>query len=100
MEYTLEDFLVRSHTGQWFGFTGKEHTYANLIIHSADPKPTEQECIDGIASLQAEYDSQEYARLRQNEYPSWQDQLDDIYHNGLGGWRSSIRAVKDKHPKP
>ena len=43
MTYTLEHYLMTLHTGQWFGFNG-EHTYANLIIHSNDAKPTEQEC--------------------------------------------------------
>jgi hypothetical protein len=37
--------------------------------------------------------------LRKNEYPSIEDQLDDLYHNGYDGWKSSIMAVKDKYPK-
>ena len=53
----IEDYLTQLHLGQWFGFSGKEKTYANLIIHdSSKTKPTEQECIDGLAQLQAEYD--------------------------------------------
>ncbi len=54
---TLEDYLIQLHQGQWFGFNGREKTYANLIIHdSSKTKPTEQECIDGLAQLQADYD--------------------------------------------
>jgi len=26
-------------------------------------------------------------------------QLDDIYHNGIDGWKASIKAIKDKYPK-
>tara|TARA_R100000005_G_C4990963_1_gene198366 strand:+ start:1223 stop:1498 length:276 start_codon:yes stop_codon:yes gene_type:complete len=53
----IEDYLVQLHRGQWFGFGGKEKTYANLIIHdSSKTKPTEQECTDGLAQLQADYD--------------------------------------------
>ena len=37
---TIEDILIGLHDGQWFGFGGKEKTYANLVIHSADAKPT------------------------------------------------------------
>ena len=33
MIYTLEDYLVKLHSGQWFGFGVGEHTYANLVIH-------------------------------------------------------------------
>jgi len=28
-----------------------------------------------------------------------QDQLDDIYHNGIDGWKTTIKAIKDKYPK-
>ena len=52
-----------------------------------------------VAELQANYDSKEYQRNRANEYPSMQDQLDDIYHNGIDGWKATIKAIKDKYPK-
>tara|TARA_R100000656_G_scaffold42749_1_gene35308 strand:- start:242 stop:559 length:318 start_codon:yes stop_codon:yes gene_type:complete len=104
MVYTLEDYLKGLHTGQWFGFNnlnGNEEnkTYANLVIFSDDVKPTEQECTDGVAALQATYDGQGYARSREAEYPTWQDQLDDIYHNGIDGWKATIKITKDKYPK-
>tara|TARA_R110000803_G_scaffold41248_6_gene88763 strand:+ start:943 stop:1305 length:363 start_codon:yes stop_codon:yes gene_type:complete len=41
-----------------------------------------------------------YRQDRAREYPPLQDQLDDIFHNGLDGWRADIQAVKDKYPKP
>ena len=36
---------------------------------------------------------------RRNEYPEIAQQLDDIYHNGIDGWKASIKAIKDKYPK-
>ena len=36
---------------------------------------------------------------RRNEYPSIADQLDDIYHNGIDAWKSTIKTTKDKYPK-
>jgi hypothetical protein len=49
----IEDYLVKLHDGQWFGWS--DHTnkvYANLVIHDEQyAKPTEQECIDGLAAL-------------------------------------------------
>ena len=48
--------------------------------------------------LQAEYDANEYQRQRASSYPSWQDQLDDIYHNGIDGWKSTIQVIKNKYP--
>jgi hypothetical protein len=55
---TLEDYLVSLHTGQWFGWSdSKNKTYANLVIlDDTKTKPTEQECIDGLAQLQVDYD--------------------------------------------
>jgi hypothetical protein len=52
-----------------------------------------------MAELQTEYDNNKYQRDRAAEYPSIKDQLDDIYHNGVDGWKTTIKAVKDKYPK-
>jgi hypothetical protein len=40
-----------------------------------------------------------YQRDRAKEYPSIVDQLDDIYHNGIDGWKATIKVTKDKYPK-
>jgi len=52
-----------------------------------------------MVELQAEYDANQYQRDRAEEYPSIVDQLDDLYHNGIEGWKTTIKAVKDKYPK-
>ena len=52
-----------------------------------------------IQELQAQYDANEYQRQRAVEYPSWQNQLDKIYHEGLDVWKAEIKAIKDKYPK-
>jgi hypothetical protein len=51
------------------------------------------------AELKADYDAKEYQRKREKEYPSIADQLDDIYHNGVAGWKTTIKVTKDKYPK-
>ena len=51
------------------------------------------------AQLQADYDAKQYQRDRAKEYPSIVDQLDDIYHNGIDGWKATIKVTKDKYPK-
>ena len=53
-----------------------------------------------MAQLQTAYNAKEYQRKRAKEYPSIADQLDDIYHNGIDGWKETIKATKDKYPKP
>ena len=104
MAYTLEDYLIRLHTGQWFGWSNsKNKIYANVVIHSSDTKPTEQECIDGVAQLQAEYDSKQYARDRAAAYPSLNEQADMAYwdrQNNTTTLDDAISAVKAEFPKP
>ena len=52
-----------------------------------------------MAELQTAYDNNKYQRDRAKEYPSIKDQLDDIYHNGIDGWKATIKVTKDKYPK-
>ena len=52
-------------------------------------------------ATQKDYDAnQSYKDKRAAEYPSIPDQLDDIYHNGIDAWKATIKATKDKYPKP
>ena len=51
------------------------------------------------AELQTTYDNNKYQRDRKKEYPSIVNQLDEIYHNGIDGWKETIKTVKDKYPK-
>ena len=51
------------------------------------------------AELQTDYDNKKYQRDREIAYPSIQDQLDDIYHNGIDGWKATIKTTKDKYAK-
>ena len=51
-------------------------------------------------TLDAEAAAIAYQGQRKAEYPSIEDQLDDIYHNGVAAWKTTIKAIKDKYPKP
>ena len=74
----IEDYLVSLHTGQWFGWSdSKNKVYANLIIHdSSKTKPTEQECIDGLAQMQADHD--QAIIDRENKKASAKQKLRDL----------------------
>ena len=74
----IEDYLVSLHTGQWFGWSEpKNKVYANLIIHdNSKTKPTEQECIDGLAAMQSEFDN---AKIhKENKKASGKQKLKDL----------------------
>ena len=98
----IEDYLVTVRTGIWFGWSdSKNKIYANLIVHDGGSKPTETECTNGLKALQDAWDleNDSYKSKRRAEYPNTEDQLDDIYHNGIDGWKATTKAIKDKYPK-
>ena len=78
--YNEEDFS----TIKWLGGTS--------AISQSDVEAKQTE-------LQTAYDAKDYQRKRAEEYPSIVDQLDDIYHNGIDGWKATIKTTKDKYPK-
>ena len=71
--------------------------YQNLV----DGHATEKQRLADVA-VQEEADriaNMTYAEKRAGEYPSTADQLDDIYHNGIDGWKVVIKSIKDQYPK-
>jgi len=53
----IEDVLLTLHSGQWFGWSDPTNkVYANLVIHSADAKPTESDLTTALASQQTAFD--------------------------------------------
>jgi hypothetical protein len=49
--------------------------------------------------IDAEIARTAYIGKRQAEYPSYADQFDKIFHEGIDAWKAEIQAVKDKYPK-
>ena len=71
----------------WLGLCKEDH-------------PTQEEVDAERAILQTEWNAQDYARNRKDEYPDLAEQLDYIYHNCITKWKSDIiKPVKDKYPK-
>tara|TARA_B100002003_G_scaffold213608_1_gene211372 strand:- start:194 stop:502 length:309 start_codon:yes stop_codon:yes gene_type:complete len=83
----------------------------NCFDADENPVTLDQAKVDAeVARLQAEYDSQAYARNRQAEYPEIGDQLDMLWHAiDTGDWTAAkvkttefytaLKAVKDANPK-
>ena len=70
-------------------------------LDTEQTQPTEEEIQAEIARLEAEYEANEYQRLRAAEYPDWGTQLDYIYHHGVDAWKTDIvDPVKARYPKP
>ena len=80
-------------------YTNNGETWEIFNWESDTPQPSKEEIEAEIPNYQAVLDSKHYQNERAVEYPSVQDQLDDLYHNGIDGWKATIKAVKDKYPK-
>ena len=50
-------------------------------------------------AVNAWQDPNAYKYARAREYPSFADQFDKIFHEGIDAWKAEIQAVKDKYPK-
>jgi hypothetical protein len=44
-------------------------------------------------------DPDTYKYQRAAEYPSYADQFDKIFHEGIDAWKAEIQAIKNKYPK-
>ena len=76
-------------------------------LYRATPRGREEIPEDEAAKIRAEWAANEveaqatqYSRDRQMAYLSWQDQLDQIYHEGIDAWKASVKKIKDDNPKP
>ena len=70
----------------WLGLCKEDH-------------PTQEEINAEIKVLQAEFDSQEYARKREAEYPSIQECVHAILDDDLTALQEKRQAIKSKYPK-
>jgi len=79
---------------------GEYNFYPEYVKRRTVPAPGLEERNRLYAEIEAEFNLQRYKLDRQ--YPSIGDQLDMIFHAGLGGdeFQAAIQAVKDAYPKP
>ncbi len=91
-----------------------DESVASEVIMSSDGQ-SEEQIVTSVADAQVLVDNGEavlydshqafgtamkYASDRRNDYPTIEEQLDQMYHEGLDAWKETIQAVKDAHPKP
>ena len=63
----------------------------------AEPNASQLNSLEDQADIDQRNDA--VRGTRRNAYPSIEDQLDDIYHNGIDAWKATIKVTKDKYPK-
>ena len=63
--------------------------------------PTEEQLRDLIEQAKrADQADVNYQIERREAYPSVEEQLDYIFHNGVDKWKERIQSIKDNYPKP
>ena len=84
--------------GWKYDYVGGISTVDGVVTEWPDSLPELTQ--DLVDAAEAEWETKEsHKGKRQKEYPRIEEQLDDIYHNGIDEWKKTIKAVKDKHPK-
>jgi len=83
------------------GTVARINNETGVFDASGNAVSLDQSKIDAArVTLDAEAAAIAYQGQRKAEYPSIEDQLDDIYHNGIDAWKATIKTTKDKYPKP
>tara|TARA_R100000988_G_C3865565_1_gene101315 strand:- start:82 stop:369 length:288 start_codon:yes stop_codon:yes gene_type:complete len=90
--FIIADAIKKINSNAQFTITGNDIDTCK-IEWLEDTTPISKE---NIKSKMSEVD---YIEKRANEYPPIIDQLDDLYHNGIDGWKATIKTIKDKYPK-
>ena len=89
--FNRSDFVLRN--------DGKGEDTFIAQWNSDQPQPSVAEIETAHAEWQAEYDAQEYARNRREEYPSIEECVHAILDDQLDALQVKRQAVKAKYPK-
>lgn len=98
----IPDVLYKYYPNAVWRFQGNDDlNYEGLVWECEDILlPTKEELFEKIELLKEEIKNTQYQRDRASEYPSIENQLDLLYHEGYDGWKEEINKVKEKYPKP
>ena len=99
MAINIEEAIIAINPNAAFSCSPADNKYEHIVWRDGTSPISKEDVEAKLSELQAEYDAKQYQRDRAEEYPTWQDQLDDIYHNGIDAWKATIKATKDKYPK-
>lgn len=101
-----DDFIIRGEPSNETEFNEMFSKVTSVVndqaVESKNPSDfgvTWSQIQTKMTEQETAYNNDAYKRKRQTEYPLIEDQLDDLYHNGIDGWKKTIKAVKDKYPK-
>lgn len=95
---TIADSLLQINPNIKFTYTDED--YDTLEILSDHEKPTKEAIESAKINAQKKIDDIHYQIQRSESYPSWQEQMDLLYHGGVDALKAELKKTKDKFPKP
>lgn len=99
-EFTIVDGLVSLRPGAVWTLEGNDYENIWWSDENDLPPPDIEDIMLEVERLKQEWEYNQYQRDRASAYPSIQDQLDLLYHQGYDGWKTEINKIKDQYPKP
>ena len=94
----IADALLILRPGAQWSING--NVYSGLDwLDTEQTKPTEEEVVEKVVELTYQEEVGVYKEQRAREYPSYADQFDQIFHEGVDAWKSTILEVKRRYPK-
>ena len=103
VEEDIEGDEERFNAVTWYNGVDENNS---VIEGEPDNKPTWSQVETELTRLRAEYDAQDYARNRVQEYPKLEDQFDMLWHaiddgtlDKTSDFYTALKTVKDKYPK-
>ena len=94
----ISDGLLEINPEIKFTYSGED--YETLVILSDHEKPTKKDIESAKVKAQKKIDDIYYQTQRSESYPSWQEQMDLLYHGGVDALKAELKKTKDKFPKP
>ena len=94
----MGDGLLEINPDIKFTYLGED--YDTLQILSDHEKPTKEDIESAKVKAQKKIDDTYYQIQRSESYPSWQEQMDLLYHGGVDALKAELKKTKDKFPKP
>jgi hypothetical protein len=86
------------------GLTAPTHKNVNGVdieLSDEEAQAILQKWAEAAHEIEVDKEQNGYKEARLEAYPSYGEQLDYIYHNGLEAWKTDIiQPIKEAHPKP
>ncbi len=94
----LRDAITALTDEKWNHYEGGDAS--TIVWDNPENAPSIEALNSKLSELISKWEANQYQRDRASAYPSWQDQMDLLYHGGVDALKAELKKTKDKYPKP